>query len=476
MMPVGSLEQSPARDRTPRAVAQVGLVALGTIIIASYASLARPLWLDEFVQFAVSGLALPRAVEVVSTTTGDGLNHGQTGLYFLLDYALLNVFGASTLALRLPSILAGAAMLTAAVLFIRDRGYSLAWQYFVLVAFAGQLTLMYYVGEARPYMLLASTTVAMFAYFQMPRERQVSAIGRTLGLFGVIVGSLAHPYFILFLVLAIGFTWWQRSFEQGRMVGWRSMGSVLNLRLAASGLALYLLVGVATWLQGNPDHGKDPWEPYGSAFATWRLVFRAHAGVLVPFPSLSPTALAIAVAVVASAIGGLMLMLGVRRLLPPVVLIAVGLASTSLLLTVSAVRAYWIFERQWVAGMALVTLGIAWFVAEAHAAAVSRPGGRGRVGRIIVGFVVAIMTANAVLSVTARWVEFADQLEARAAFVVESGPMLDDERRRPTEDWVDYANRNVISGGAVWPGMGEYYVDWMPPAWTPTRGFDEAVD
>lgn len=473
MTSAGSAAAGAEPDGTRRLGARLGLIAAGAFIIASYASLARPLWFDEFVQFAVSGLDVKRALEVIATTTGNGLNHGQTGVYFLLDYALLHVLGASAVGLRLPSIVAGVIMLVAAVQFMRVKGYSPAWQYFVLVAFAGQLTLMYYVGEARPYMLLASTTVAMFAYFQMPRERQATAIGWALGLYGVLVGAVAHPYFILFLLLVIGFTWWQRSLEQGRVLGWHAMRSVVRPTLVACGLLLYVLVGIVTWLQGNPDHAKDPWEPYGSAFATWRLVFSTHAGALVPFPSLSPGALAVAVFVVVGLVGGLAVGLGMRRLLPPAVLILAGLASTVVLMLVSAVRSYWIFERQWVAGMALVTLGLAWFLAEAHAASSARSDRRGQIGRAVVGALVALMTANALLSVTARWIEFAQHIEARTAFVEEQGRMLEDPRRGPAEGWVEYANRNVLTGGPVWPGVGEYYLDWMPPEWSITRGFDE---
>jgi hypothetical protein len=441
-----------------RVAATTGLVAVGAVVIVAYASLARPLWIDEFLQFAVGGMEPARVLDTISQTTGDGVNHGQTGLYFVLDYALLQVFGASTLALRAPSIVAAGVMLTAAVHVMRLKGYSFAWQYFVLIAFAGQVTLMYYVGEARPYMLLASSAIALLAYYQTPPPRRRSRSVQALGLYGVLLGAVAHPYFPLFLVLAIGFTWWQRSFDRGQALDRHEVRHLINFPLVGGGLILYLLVGAMTWLRGSPDFEFDPFEPYGSAVDTWHRLISTHLGV-VPLSALSPTALLLVLGALTAVVAGLGTLLGVRRFLPPLVLMALGLLSSILLIVASAVRSYWIFDRQWVAGIAVMTVGIAWLVAEAGCAATSLTDWRGRTVRLVVGVIVGLITANALLAVGVRWIEFTDQRAARTAFEAEKRSGLGDPRRTPTEDWVEYANRNVSVGGPVWPGLGEYYAD-----------------
>ena len=99
-----------------------GLLLLCLTMILLYGPFGRPIWIDEFLHFAVGSHNSTREVwETIRRTTVE-VNHGQTGFYILLDYWLMKLFGANLLALRVPSILSGGVYLvigaiTLAVIF-----------------------------------------------------------------------------------------------------------------------------------------------------------------------------------------------------------------------------------------------------------------------------------------------------------------------------------------------------------------------
>ena len=75
---------------------------------------------------------------------------------------------------------------------------------------------------------------------------------------------------------------------------------------------------------------------------------------------------------------------------------------------ISAMRSYWVFDRQWVGGIALASLGFSWLVAAGWTALAERGDARARLLRLPVLIVVAVVAANAVLALTARWAAAAD--------------------------------------------------------------------
>jgi hypothetical protein len=104
------LPSMPANSRlilTMKAAAGILPWILACYGIALYMSLGRPIWIDEFLHFAVA--AIPSSAPAWQTITRSitGVNHGQTGVYMMLDYWLLSAFGANAVVLRLPSILSG---------------------------------------------------------------------------------------------------------------------------------------------------------------------------------------------------------------------------------------------------------------------------------------------------------------------------------------------------------------------------------
>ena len=50
----------------------------------------RPIWIDEFVHFAFGAFGSTSEAWAAITTSINGVNHGQTGVYMLIDYWLFS--------------------------------------------------------------------------------------------------------------------------------------------------------------------------------------------------------------------------------------------------------------------------------------------------------------------------------------------------------------------------------------------------
>ena len=96
----------------------LGLLAI--VAVAAFAGFQRPLWIDEVLHFATGAMSFSDVMRTVDYTTIE-INHGQTGVYILLDWLFLQIFGASAVALRVPSLIASGVLLWSSILFIRDR-------------------------------------------------------------------------------------------------------------------------------------------------------------------------------------------------------------------------------------------------------------------------------------------------------------------------------------------------------------------
>lgn len=442
-----------------KGVKTLALVMTGLVIVVGYSAVNRALRFDEVVQFALGGLPPGEAWNALVSTLGDGLNHGQTGAYFVVDYALMQVFGANLLALRLPSLVSGVILLVSAVVFLRARGLPFFWQWLVMVAIAAQFGLMFYAGDARPYMVYAASAVAMLAYYQFPVAHRRTWLPLLLGIYGIVVGALNHPYFIMFFVLVLGYSVWVAGFDRGHRLGFSEMVRLADPWLVVPGLLIFFGLASVTWLTGNPVHGKDPWQAFGGAADGLVSLAASHLGVLSPLQSVEPVPFLLVALALGVVLAVPLLALPRRRLMPPLVLFGVGLGSSVVLVALSVYRDYWVFNRQWVGGIAIATIAFTWYLAEAASAAQTVGNPRIRVG---VGVVIALLLVNASLALMARVLEFRqNQVAWQAVPVLRSDPQPD-TALFVDGDWVDYANSNIASGGPVWAGVARYYEYWVP--------------
>ena len=173
------------------------LIIFSTLTIFRFSSLGRPIWIDEFLHFAFgSATSIVDAWNMFLLSLP--INHGQTGIYMMLDYFLLKAFGANTLALRAPSIFCGAWLLFVANQFIKFQGFHYIWRLVVIFALFLQVGLMYFVGEARPYMPLAASVVGVLTYYSAPYGDRKYFFIRAIGYISVFIGVCTHPYFSIY--------------------------------------------------------------------------------------------------------------------------------------------------------------------------------------------------------------------------------------------------------------------------------------
>ena len=96
-------------------MANTFLALITAALLALFCSYNRPIWYDEFVNYAFAGFdGVLDAVQAFNKTSG-GINLNQTGVYTLLDYWLLKAFGASAFWLRFPSLVGGLFMFVGAI-------------------------------------------------------------------------------------------------------------------------------------------------------------------------------------------------------------------------------------------------------------------------------------------------------------------------------------------------------------------------
>jgi hypothetical protein len=437
--------------------AVLGLASLSLAATALHGSFGRPIWIDEFVHFALgSHSSTAEALDTIYKTTVT-LSHGQTGVYMLLDYWLMQLFGANAVALRLPSLLSTLLLFWAATTLLRVRGFGPGWQALAVLALFANTTLMYFAGEARPYMPLAAASLGTVAYYLAPPAERPRRTLRALGVVSIVWGAVVHPYFSLYWLPLFLFSYGLAVAEGTRAPGFRSLLAHVNLPLSAVGVGLYFGVGAVTWLRGGPAFTFDPFEWVKRDRLVYEFVSVSH-GNFLPWSLLpwSPdTLLAVFAAIpIAYLLVPRCVRARVRALVFPALLLALSLALAILIGWFSYRRSYWILPRQWVASMALAAVATVWVWAEIGRAL-------GRVHRAL-GFTVLVVTFGLLLP--QAHLVFVERSRSVSAYLAErSGPTGDppppETAPPPTDNlgWVDLANANVRAGGPVWPVFRRYY-------------------
>ena len=450
--------------RAARALARLVPFLLCLYVVVLNASAGRPLWIDEFTHFAFAAEPTTRDVWTMFVATADYNQHGQTGIYILLNYWTLSHFGVDATLLRLPSIVSGLLLLSSADVLLRVLGFSVLWQVVVVAALTGQHLLMYFVGEARAYAPIPAAAVALLLYYVAyplhPRSRIVLGFGVFAALFGVAM----HPYFAIYwpAVCLVGYVHHRTATGEGFSVV--SLMRFANPGLVAVGAGLYFLLGTLTWLRDQPHFGFDPYE--------W---LNLH-GPFANFTDYSHTQFLAGSYGMAIGLTGLVVLGALalparlrgdaRTLVAPSLLILLSVGLSLLLGWISCLAGYWILPRQWVGSVALVAVGIIWLWGEAA-----------RIWSRLTPLLGATIAALALLIVSGQALNIHRvKLNELRAYLAEPTPPRDvadcvppahlnvstlanDERNRVV---VELANRNIACGGPVWTVFREYYSG--PPA------------
>ncbi|MBW6396935.1 hypothetical protein KPL78_03700 [Roseomonas sp. HJA6] len=427
-----------------------------------HASLGRPIWIDEFTHFAYAAEPTTREAWSLFLATADNIQHGQTGIYIILNYWTLNYLGLDATLLRLPSILSGVFLFSSAIMLFRVLGFSVLWQIVVVAALTGQHLLMYLLGEARPYAPIPAASAGLLLYY-VARPQHPESWGMLLfGIFTAVFGTTMHVYFAVYWPVVCLVAYVHHRAVTHEAFSLRSLIRFANPGLVALGAGLYLLLGALTWLRGQPNLGLDPFE------------WLRQQGPLANFTNYSHTqfldgSYAIAAIFTAAAMGALLLPAGLRgsaaRLQAPALLVLLSLLLSVLIGWISYMADYWILPRQWVGSIALVAIGVVWFWAEA-----ARLWARltPLLGWALCGIAALIVSSQALNIIGVRLAELRTRLaEAPAVPPPEAcePPGALDLANMSNEDrnavMVDLANRNIACGGPIWVVFRGYYTSQL---------------
>ena len=442
------------------------------VVALSYMGLWRGIWFDELLHFAFGGMTFEYAVKTIDYTTMH-VNHGQTGAYFLLDWALLQVFGASAVALRSPSLVAALILMASAAVFLRAKGFGWRWQALVVLALGANESLMFYAGEARPYMPLAGSAAAMLAFYALAPAARRAGWARGLALFGFLVGSVMHPYWAVMWGLIAVFSIVVALAETPALRRPRAMWQLVAPGYVIPALILYVVVGQLTWMRKIINFGwPDSIYSWGSlwnallqdhfAFAPFLYPTRGGTGEIDAGPIIPVVVSAMALLVAAWLVVDRRVRS--RRLLPPLALFLAGAGSSLFFSYLSYRSQYIIFERQWVAGMTLTAIAWTWFFAEW----MRNTADRARLSRVPVYAFVALVVVSFTVSIAAQTVITVERyrgwqtvqsdgrsLEELMAAAVDA-ETFSYEPRRPEDGYGYLANINIARGGPVW----DVFIAW----------------
>jgi hypothetical protein len=432
------------------------LIALVALVL--YSRYRHPIWIDEFLHFAFAGIPNTATAWHAIRRSILGVNFNQTGIYMLVDYGLLKLFGASALALRLPSLAATVWLLVSTAVLFKVRRFSNFWVLVVIAAVTAQTPLMNFAGEARPYMPLAAAVVGTLALYAAPVAQRRGWL-LMLGATSIELGALMHPYFPGYwaAMMCIGLT---ASWSDGGRLDFSTVFRNSCPWLVALGLTTYGIVGALTWMRGAPSLEFDPfrWIPRERIVA--QLLDFSHLYFIFPFGrdanalAFGPRRLVL-YAMIIFALISLVAPAGLRRrwcaMLAPLLLGLGALAISVALCWISYEHRYWILDRQWIASIALMPIAVIWSMAEF---ARNLDAGGWPLGRLP-ATCCAIMVILSLTHETPRQFKVFVG-DARSPFAVaglnSASPVPSDN-----DGWVRLANANIAAGGQVWPVFAKFY-------------------
>ena len=456
----------PVSHTRSRVIGIVVYSLLCLLVLITYSSWNRPLWYDEVVFFVLGGFGSTGDVLSVIHETTPNVNQGQTGAYMLAEYWSLSLFGAHLWAARLPSMLFGIYFLVASAVFLRGRRVPWVGLWAFAVLLFGQQTLMYYVGEGRTYMPLVAAVVGVLAYYFVPPEERHRIGPRVLGWSAVLIGVTFHPYFAAYWPAIVIFAAAAQSFPLRKLV------QFANPALVAVGASVFLVVGFMTWLQGTATTedldpyfflGDELWRAIPAQLFQWIYVNR----VLIVIFGVLVLALVVLTCRTREAFRET-----VERAWPPVALVGLAIAVAALTALISLQQGFWIIPRQWVASIALASIGVVWFLSvmikRVHEIVGVRP------SWVAAGIAGVVIAASAINPALRQWDQLNSWSAQRQSIVVTevaeredlsswvSGFDRGDTDPWDESEWVRFANANVFRGGDVWPEFREYYEsrDW----------------
>jgi hypothetical protein len=342
-------------------------------------------------------------------------------------------------------------MLWAGFEFLTKRRYGTLWQLTLIVCYLGQGTLMYYAGEARPYMALAGASVGAFTYYILTPEERRSRSIRILGWLSILWGASIHPYFGFYWLSLYIFGFLVAIHEERATFSWKSALHHLNAPLAVIGSVIYFGIGLPTWILHQPKLHYNPFQCFSKSTLYGTFVDQFHFQFLGKLGS-SLVLFTVTLCVVHFCLNANAKTFS-KRLLPPSLLIWVAMFLSVYLSWQSFKHHYWILPRQWVASLALIPIAFVWLCAEltnliSHVS---------KVGHWLIPVICLCVVA---------WCSYPQTIDQGHKFLAaivkrpSSEPFVaprPDALPHNNDEWVTLANQNVQSGGPVSPVFQFFY-------------------
>jgi hypothetical protein len=321
---------------------------------------------------------------------------------------------------------------------------------------------MYYMGESRPYFPLAAGVVATTAYF-VSSANGYAPKSLTWTVWPIaLLCSVWHPYFFAYVLalwlFAAALSWWQ---IHPRPTRWLRHRPTLILLLAS--LALASVTAFATWRSGALFRSEemDPFEflrPEGGFVVVWvdtHFQFLPLPDLLAPFVLLALIALLALFITLRFSSKPDLSALGLACA-SPLGLIVLALGISALLSAISLYQNYWILNRQWVASLALVPIGMVWFLAALYTYLKPRVKwaayGLAAASFLVIGAMAAYRLYGQVGALQSYAATAAEYREKYAGVTIADSERLYDELGP-----VEAANVNIYLGGPVWPVFSCFY-------------------
>jgi hypothetical protein len=444
------------RQQAIRGAQNFVLIFLSVGIVALYSSWRRPIWLDEFFQFAWG--AYPANAEtfgMILRSTHD-FNLGQTGVYMFANTALLNSFGANSVALRLPSLLAAIFLLSSAIVFIRSKNLTYLWQLIIVLAFGAQAFVFYHAGEARPYMPMAAACVGLATYYTSTLKQRSSNSIRLLGWTAAILGCLFHPYVIFYLfILSISFALLHAMNKFDAKIAKsfvRELNPALLLVSSLIAVGFYYL----SWGQNQRTFGLDPFEWHKPEFFMTTVEDSLFGFLPNPSLGIQITLFLLLLPLILILIDAPPSSISIGRLLPPILLILISVSTLAVIVLISYLSSFWIVSRQWLGSMSLMTLALVWFLATLSRQVQTISVGLARGFTSVILLVFLLTFAERAYQQILRLDEYHEsqrQLIMRASSTRSPGS----KALNQSVDDTTRANLNIVLGGTVWPEFSSFY-------------------
>lgn len=352
-------ETIPRTSRSRDRAFWVAYLLTASAIVLSYSSIFRPMWIDEAIHFVLSGQPTLGDLLLRLHNPDAGFLTRQTGFYQVINYLTLQVTGANWVALRLPSILSAGLMIWAMHVFLRERGASRTFQFVGLIALAGQAGFMYYVGEARPYLPYAATTLGILAFLTADDQSQRRGSVKWLGWLSFFLGALFHLYFLLVLPIVLAYSVWYRFFTMHSRPSWGAIFRTLHVRIVASSVVLALILGWLTWMRPQNTNQLDAFAWTGGNLTSLvDTVINFHLEFL-PAPALRTTFMIVEALLVVCLLVSRQYRHN-RDLFASSLLVLAATATTVIIAASSVVNSYAIANRQLVVGPLFIAVAFTW--------------------------------------------------------------------------------------------------------------------